>query len=65
MRQDGFNVRTKKGIFYSNGKAISHSWIEYNQFILEQDCNQLGILGDSFQLITDPQVKSCYEEARQ
>jgi hypothetical protein len=61
MKKDGFDVEVKKGIFTGNLKIISHSWIECNGLILEQDCHQLGIEGNSFQIIQNPQIKDCYE----
>ena len=41
LKKKGYNVKLKHGVYIYFDRKIAHSWIEYEDKILETDCRQL------------------------
>lgn len=46
LKKLGYDVKVCTGIYVNLPKVIKHSWIEYEDKILETDCKQLREEGD-------------------
>jgi hypothetical protein len=46
LKKKGFNVKAVRGFYRNQPKNIEHSWIEFEDKILETDCRQLREQGD-------------------
>jgi hypothetical protein len=48
LKERGYDVKLKTGMFVKNNREqIRHSWIEYKNFILETNPQQLGLVAPS------------------
>lgn len=41
LRERGYKVRVVTGVYFNFPKVVRHSWIEWEDKILETDCKQL------------------------